>query len=122
MILLNSPSNPTGGVHSPQTLVHVAELARRHDLWILSDEIYARLVYDGEAPSIISLPGAAERTIIADGFSKTYAMTGWRLGFGIMPQPLAEKLDLLLTHSVLHRHLCRRQPGHGSGPQDQWTQ
>jgi aspartate aminotransferase len=100
MILLNSPSNPTGGIHPPATLAHVAEAARRHDCWVLSDEIYTRLVYDVQALSIASLPGMAERTIIADGFSKTFAMTGWRLGFGIMPRPLAGKLDLLLTHSV----------------------
>lgn len=100
MIILNSPGNPTGGVLSAPTLAHVAETARRHDIWILSDEIYFRLVYEGEAPSIISMPGMAERTILADGFSKTYAMTGWRLGFGIMPQALAEKMGLLLTHSV----------------------
>jgi aspartate/methionine/tyrosine aminotransferase len=100
MILLNSPSNPTGGIMSAHTLAHVSAAARRHDLWVLSDEIYTRLVYDGKAPSIVSLPGMAQRTIIADGFSKTYAMTGWRLGFGIMPQPLAEKIGLLLTHSV----------------------
>jgi aspartate/methionine/tyrosine aminotransferase len=100
MVFLNSPSNPTGGIHDPQTLAHIAAAARRHDIWILSDEIYTRLVYDAEAPSIASLPGMAERTIIADGFSKTYAMTGWRLGFGIMPRPLAAKVDLLLTHSV----------------------
>jgi aspartate aminotransferase len=100
MILLNSPGNPTGGILSSYTLAHVAEAARRHDIWILSDEIYFRLAYDGEAPSILSLPGMAQRTILADGFSKTYAMTGWRLGFGIMPQPLADKMGLLLTHSV----------------------
>jgi aspartate/methionine/tyrosine aminotransferase len=100
MILLNSPGNPTGGINAPYTLARIAELAREHDLWILSDEIYARLVYEGDAPSIVALPGMAERTIIIDGFSKTYAMTGWRLGFGIMPAPLAAKLDLLLTHTV----------------------
>jgi len=103
MVLLNSPSNPTGGIHTPQTLAHVAEAARRRNLWVLSDEIYTRLVYDTndrEILSIASLPGMAQRTIIADGFSKTYAMTGWRLGFGIMPEPLAAKLELLLTHSV----------------------
>ena len=100
MVILNSPGNPTGGILSEQTLAHVAAAARHRDLWVLSDEIYFRLVYEGEAPSIVSLPGMAERTIIADGFSKTYAMTGWRLGFGIMPQPLAEKLGLLLTHST----------------------
>lgn len=100
MLILNSPSNPTGAINKLATLAHVAEAARQHDLWILSDEIYARLVYEGQAPSIVSLPGMAERTIIADGFSKTYAMTGWRLGFGLMPQSLAEKLGLLLTHSL----------------------
>ena len=100
MIILNSPGNPTGGILTPETLARVAGLAISHDLWILSDEIYSRLVYEREAPSIISLPGMPERTIIADGFSKTYAMTGWRLGFGLMPQALAEKLALLLTHSV----------------------
>jgi aspartate aminotransferase len=100
MILLNSPSNPTGGILSSQTLAYVAEAVRRHDCWVLSDEIYSRLAYDEAAPSIVSLTGMAERTILADGFSKTYAMTGWRLGFGVMPQPLAQKLGLLLTHSV----------------------
>jgi aspartate/methionine/tyrosine aminotransferase len=100
LILLNSPGNPTGGVHPAATLARVAALARRHDLWVLSDEIYARLVYEGQAPSIAALPGMAERTIIADGFSKTYAMTGWRLGFGLMPPALAARMDLLLTHSV----------------------
>jgi aspartate aminotransferase len=100
MIVLNSPSNPTGGVYSAQTLARVAEAALDHGLWILTDEIYSRLVYEGKAHSIASLPGMGERTIIADGFSKSYAMTGWRLGFGIMPEPLAAKMDLLLTHSV----------------------
>jgi len=100
MVLLNSPSNPTGGIHGSATLAYVADAARERDLWVLSDEIYGRLVYDAEAPSIVTYPGLAERTIIADGFSKTYAMTGWRLGFGLMPQPLAARLDLLLTHSV----------------------
>ncbi len=100
MIILNSPGNPTGGILSSRTLTHVAEVACRRDIWILSDEIYFRLAYEEEASSIVSVPGMAERTILADGFSKTYAMTGWRLGFGVMPQPLAEKMELLLTHSV----------------------
>ncbi|MEW5867817.1 MAG: pyridoxal phosphate-dependent aminotransferase [Chloroflexota bacterium] len=100
MIILNSPSNPTGGVMPPAALEHIAEVARRQDIWVLSDEIYARLVYDAPAPSIATLPGMAERTIICDGFSKTYAMTGWRLGYGIMPEALAERVELLLTHSV----------------------
>ncbi len=101
LIILNSPSNPTGGVMPLDALEHIAAVARERDIWVLSDEIYMRLVYDGRtAPSIAALPGMAERTIICDGFSKTYAMTGWRLGFGIMPEPLAERVELLLTHSI----------------------
>jgi len=100
MIVLNSPSNPTGGVMSPSALEHVAALAIDRNIWVLSDEIYTRLVYESPAPSIAALPGMAERTIICDGFSKTYAMTGWRLGYGIMPPALAERVELLLTHSV----------------------
>ena len=101
MIILNSPSNPTGGVIPAEDLVHIAAAAQRNDAWVLSDEIYTRIVYDGlEVPSIYSLPGMAERTIIMDGFSKTFAMTGWRLGYGIMPRELAKRVGLLLTHSV----------------------
>lgn len=101
MIILNSPGNPTGGVMPLADLEVVADAALRFNAWVLSDEIYARTVYDGlEAPTIAALPGMAERTIIVDGFSKTYAMTGWRLGYGIMPAHLAQKIDLLLTHSV----------------------
>jgi len=101
MIIINSPSNPTGGVLPVAALEHIAEIAIGRDIWVLSDEIYTRLVYDGrDAASIYALPGMAERTIICDGFSKTYAMTGWRLGYGIMPEPLAERVELLLTHSV----------------------
>jgi aspartate/methionine/tyrosine aminotransferase len=101
MIILNSPANPTGGVIPLGDLEHIAAAAQRHDGWVISDEIYARLTYDGlRAPSIASLAGMQERTIIVDGFSKTYAMTGWRLGYGIMPEALAERVELLLTHSV----------------------
>jgi aspartate aminotransferase len=101
LIILNSPSNPTGGVIPLADLEHIAKIAQRHDCWVLSDEIYSQIVFDGLAvPSIASLPGMAERTIIADGFSKTYAMTVWRLGFSIMPEPLAERIGLLLTHSI----------------------
>ena len=101
LIILNSPSNPTGGVMPLAALEHIAALARDRDLWVLSDEIYARMAFDGAVvPSIAALPGMAERTIICDGFSKTYAMTGWRLGYGIMPEALAERVELLLTHSV----------------------
>ena len=101
LIILNSPSNPTGGIIPPDDLLHILRAAEQHNCWILSDEIYMRLVYGGEqATSIAALPGAQQRTIIMDGFSKTYAMTGWRLGYGIMPEALAEKASLLLTHSV----------------------
>jgi aspartate/methionine/tyrosine aminotransferase len=100
LIVLNSPSNPTGGVSPLEDLERIADAAKRGGCWVLSDEIYSRLVYNGEAPSIAALPGMRERTIILDGFSKTYAMTGWRLGFGIMPASLAERVELLLTHSV----------------------
>jgi aspartate/methionine/tyrosine aminotransferase len=100
MIILNSPGNPTGGVMPPSALEHIASVAQERDIWVLSDEIYSRLVYDAQALSIASLDGMVDRTIIADGFSKTYAMTGWRLGYGIMPGPLAERVELLMTHSV----------------------
>jgi len=101
LIILNSPSNPTGGVIPPADLEHIASQAERYDCWILSDEIYTRIVYDGlQAPTIAALPGMKKRTIIMDGFSKTYSMTGWRLGFGIMPKELAARVDLLLTHAI----------------------
>jgi len=100
MIVLNSPSNPTGGVTPLPVLERIAEAASRLDAWIVSDEIYSQLVYEGQAPSIATLPGMRQRTIIVDGFSKTYSMTGWRLGFGLMPRPLAERVELLVTHSV----------------------
>ena len=101
LIILNSPSNPTGGVIPPADLEHIASQAERYDCWVMSDELYTRIVYDGlEAPSIASLPGMQDRTIIVDGFSKTYSMTGWRLGFGIMPKALADRVELLLTHSI----------------------
>ncbi len=101
MVILNSPGNPPGGVMPASDLERIAALATEHDCWVLSDEIYSRLIYDGLAyTSIASLPGMKARTILVDGFSKTYAMTGWRLGYGVMPKKLAERVSLLLTHSV----------------------
>jgi aspartate aminotransferase len=101
LIILNSPANPTGGVIPESDLEQIAALALKYNCWIISDEIYSRLCYDGlSAPTIAALPGMAERTVIVDGFSKTYAMTGWRLGYGIMPAPLAKRVELLLTHAV----------------------
>ena len=101
LIILNSPGNLTGGVMPRADLEHIAQQAMQLDCWVMSDEIYGRVAYDGlVVPSIASLPGMQPRTIIVDGFSKTYAMTGWRLGYGIMPRELAERVSLLLTHSV----------------------
>ena len=101
LVILNSPSNPTGGVIPDRDLEHIAAQAQEFNCWVMSDEIYARIAYDGlQVSSIASLPGMKERTIIVDGFSKTYSMTGWRLGYGIMPKELAEKVGLLLTHSL----------------------
>ncbi len=101
LIVLNSPGNPTGGVLPLQDLEHIAAAAQKHDAWVLSDEVYAQIVFDGlSVPSIAALDGMLERTIILDGFSKTYAMTGWRIGFAIMPEALAARVSLLLNHSV----------------------
>jgi aspartate/methionine/tyrosine aminotransferase len=99
LLIFNSPHNPTGAVLKPETIEGIAGLARKHSFWILADEIYARTLYEGRHLSIASLPGMAERTIVLDGFSKTYAMTGWRLGFGIMPKPLAVHVTRLMTNS-----------------------
>jgi aspartate/methionine/tyrosine aminotransferase len=98
LIILNSPHNPTGGVLAPQDLAAVAEVAVARDLWVLSDEIYSRLLYQGEHHSVAALPGMAERTVILDGFSKTYAMTGWRLGYGVAPPALVPALTRLQTN------------------------
>ena len=100
LIILNSPQNPTGGVLDRAAIEEIAELAQRHDCWVLSDEIYSRILYEGEHTSIASLAGMRERTIVLDGFSKTYAMTGWRLGYGVMPSALAEEVAKLAVNSV----------------------
>jgi aspartate/methionine/tyrosine aminotransferase len=120
MIILNSPSNPTGGVLPRDVLESIAALATRHGLWVLSDEIYSRITFEGEAVSIASLPGMQERTILCDGFSKTYAMTGWRLGFGVMPEPLAQRVELLQTHAVGSTATFTQYAGLAAieGPQD----
>lgn len=101
LIILNSPANPTGGVIPQADLEHIAEVAIKNDIWVISDEIYLRLTYDDvKVPTIAAIPGMSERTVIVDGFSKTYAMTGWRLGYMIMPESLAERVELLINHSV----------------------
>jgi len=99
MLVLNSPANPTGGLFTREDIVRIAELALRHDLVVLADEIYGRIVYEGEHVSIASIPGMLERTIILDGFSKTYAMTGWRMGYGVMRPDLAQHVARLMTNS-----------------------
>lgn len=122
LIILNSPANPTGGVIPLEDLKHIAKQAQKHDAWILADEIYSRLVYDGmeSAPSVASIDGMLERTVIADGFSKAYAMTGWRLGYMIAPPALAERLELLITHSVGCTAMFTQYAGMEAltGPQD----
>lgn len=121
ILVLNSPHNPTGGVIPPATLTAIAELVRKHDLLVLSDEIYAGMVYEGESPSIATLPGMAERTVVVDGFSKTYAMTGWRLGFGIMPEPLAKHMAALMNNSNSCTATFVQKAGEAAltGPQDE---
>ena len=94
LLVINSPHNPTGGVLTREDLTVIAELADRHDLLVVSDEIYSRNIYDAEFVSIASLPGMRERTVIIDGFSKAYAMTGWRLGYAVMPPALSRMVTL----------------------------
>jgi aspartate/methionine/tyrosine aminotransferase len=101
LLVINSPANPTGGVLTPNDIERIAELAVRHDLIVLADEIYARILYDGAVHlSIASLPGMTERTIVLDGFSKTYAMTGWRLGYAIVPPALIKAYGTLIINTI----------------------
>ena len=101
LLVINSPANPTGGVLTRSDIERIAELAIRHDLVVLSDEIYARILYDGaEHVSIASLEGMAERTIVLDGFSKTYAMTGWRMGYAIVPDWLVKPFGQLIINTI----------------------
>ncbi len=120
LVIINSPHNPTGGIIGDPELETLARLANQHGFMVLSDEIYTRMVYEGASTSVATLPGMLDRTIILDGFSKTYAMTGWRLGYGIMPQFLAEQV----TRLVINCNSCT--PGFSqraaiaalTGPQD----
>lgn len=99
VIIFNSPNNPTGTVFSKAALEKIAELAKEHDLWIISDEIYARILFESEYQSIWAIPGVAERTVIIDGFSKSFAMTGWRLGYAVAPVHLIDAMDLLVLNT-----------------------
>jgi aspartate aminotransferase len=99
LLIFNSPNNPTGTVFSETALAQIAELAKKHDLWIISDEIYARILFSGGYKSIRALPGMAERTVIVDGFSKSFAMTGWRLGYAVAPKRVVDAMDLLVLNT-----------------------
>ncbi len=99
LLILNSPQNPTGGTLTESDLTAISELAQKHHFYILTDEVYSRLLYEGTHQSILSLPGMKEQTILIDGHSKTYAMTGWRLGYGIAPREIADKITRLTINS-----------------------
>ncbi|MBV8051671.1 MAG: aminotransferase class I/II-fold pyridoxal phosphate-dependent enzyme, partial [Acidobacteriaceae bacterium] len=99
LIILNSPQNPTGGVLTRTDIQDIAQAIGDRNIMILSDEIYCRLIFEGEHYSIMSVPGFNERTILLDGFSKTYAMTGWRMGYGVMRPDLATHITRLMTNS-----------------------
>lgn len=100
LMIVNSPNNPCGSIINDEDLKKLADLAIEHDLTVLTDEIYSRFLYEGEHHSIASFPGMRERSIILDGFSKTYAMTGWRIGYGVMPLEIVEPISKLVTNSV----------------------
>ncbi len=99
LLVINTPANPTGGVLTNDDLAGVAELARKHNFWILADEIYSEILYIPDHASILQQSGMAERTILVDGFSKTFAMTGWRLGYGVMPKSLAPHVARIETNT-----------------------
>jgi aspartate/methionine/tyrosine aminotransferase len=99
MLIFNSPNNPTGTVFTAGTIAGIAELARKHDLWVVSDEVYARILFGGEYLSIWALPGMAERTVVIDGFSKSFAMTGWRLGYAVAQKHVIDALDMLVLNT-----------------------
>jgi aspartate/methionine/tyrosine aminotransferase len=99
MLIFNSPNNPTGTVFGEQALEKIAELAKQHDLWVIADEIYARILFSGEYKSIWALPGMAERTVMIDGFSKSFAMTGWRLGYAVAQKHVIDALDMLVLNT-----------------------
>jgi aspartate/methionine/tyrosine aminotransferase len=99
LVILNSPANPTGGIIPKDDLKRIADLLRKRDLIVLSDEIYSRIWYETEPSSIVAFEGMVDKTIILDGFSKTYSMTGWRLGYGVMPRWLADAVNLLTVNS-----------------------
>ena len=123
LIILNSPQNPTGGVVCREDIAEMARLLADRDVMVLSDEIYWRIVYGQQPVSIASFPGMLEKTIILDGFSKTYAMTGWRMGYGVMPEWLVDAVNKLMVNSNSHTASFTQRAGIAAltGPQDDVT-
>jgi aspartate/methionine/tyrosine aminotransferase len=121
LLIINSPSNPTSGVLNRQEIERIAQLAVQHDLIVLADEIYSEIIYEGEHVSIATFPGMPERTVILDGFSKTYAMTGWRLGYGAMPLELVPHINKLMVNSNSCTSMAVQRAGIEAltGPQDE---
>ena len=120
LVVLNSPANPTGGFFGKEAIEQIADVLRGHDCFILSDEIYSRMIYGGEHYSIAAESGMLDRTVILDGFSKTYAMTGWRLGYGIFPAELMPHIDRLAVNYVSCTNAATQIAGVAAltGPQD----
>ncbi|MCZ6820013.1 MAG: pyridoxal phosphate-dependent aminotransferase [Calditrichaeota bacterium] len=98
LIIMNTPANPTGGILTREDIEVVAEVAKERNILVLSDEIYKNIIYEGKHESLYGLPGMKEQTVLLDGFSKTYAMTGWRLGWGVMPEELAKRVEKLMIN------------------------
>jgi len=123
LVILNSPQNPTGGIIPAEDVRRLAEMLRKRDVMVLSDEIYSRICYDGEPVSIASFDGMLEKTVILDGFSKTYSMTGWRLGYGVMPTWLADAVIKLMVNSNSCTASFTQRAGIAAleGPQDAVT-
>jgi len=124
MLIINSPANPTGGILEESDLKRIAELCVKNDVVVLSDEVYCKIIYEGKHHSIATYPGMKERTILMDAHSKTYAMTGWRLGFAAMPKPIAEKMTKLNTNVYSHATTFVQIAGIEAlrGPQDKVTE
>jgi len=120
LIIINTPHNPTGGVLTRADLEVVAQVARERNIMVLSDEVYEQILYEGEHFSLMSLPDMLPHTILLDGFSKTYAMTGWRLGYGVMPTPLAEQVARLMVNSNSCTNAATQMAGMAAltGPKD----
>lgn len=121
LIIINSPHNPTGGILTKEDLKQIADISTSLDIPVLADEIYDRMIYEGGFESIAQFPGMLERTVILNGYSKTYAMTGWRVGYGIMPKPLVEHMSQLMTNinsctCTFAQHACIEAL---KGPQDE---